>query len=111
MQPDHRTPDENMAEAAHRARVQLVLDQAVVDGTSLLTAITLGEPADVIERWVNTLWDGLRDGLSDDHPDDPDSLLRAAEDRLLAIVLLLEPVIQAKALAVAEVPGNTVGAE
>ena len=73
---DYRTPDEQLVAAAHRARVQLVLDQALTDGTSLMVAIELDEPADVVERWIDRFWDGLRDQLTD-------------EDRLVAIEILL----------------------
>lgn len=42
---------------------------------------------DVVERWTNRLWDGLRDNLLDDRPDEAGIRV---DDRLAAIVLLLE---------------------
>lgn len=84
--PEYRTPREVQAQTEHEAWIQSVLDQVVHDGASLKAAILLGEPADVVEHWIDILWDGLRGSLSDDHPDH-DTMRR--EDRLHAIVLLL----------------------
>jgi hypothetical protein len=86
---EYRTPDEEQQTEAHRDRVQRVLDQAARNAASLLAAMKLGEPPEVVDMWVDRLWDGLRDSLSDDHPDGRGTL-RADEDRLLAIVMLLE---------------------
>lgn len=94
---DYRTPDEQQATAEHDARVRRVLDQAVSDGVSCRLAILLGEPAEVVEHWTNAIWDGLRDGLSDDPGDHP-SLIQ--EDRLCAIVLLLEGRMEEQARAI-----------
>jgi len=85
---EYRTPDEDRAQKEHDARVKAVLDKAVHDGASCKVAMTLGEPPEVVERWVNTIWDGLRDALSDDRPDLAGSLRQ--EDRLTAITLLLD---------------------
>jgi hypothetical protein len=87
-----RTPEENRHADEQDARIRAVLDQAVHDGASRKTAISLGEPAAVVETWVNALWNGLRDGLSDDHKH---PTLRV-EDRLTAIVMLLEDRINAE---------------
>lgn len=89
---EYRTPEEDVAQEDQRARVRRVVDQAIRDASSLLVAMDLGEPQDVIEMWNNRTWNGLRDGLSDSHPqreDCPDLL--PDEDRLAAIVMLLEP--------------------
>lgn len=94
---EYRTPRELQAQAEQAARIRAVLDQAVRDGTSCKVAIALDEPAEVVERWVDAIWNGLRDALSDNHPD------RAGmrqEDRLLAIVLLLDERMNAGAEAV-----------
>jgi hypothetical protein len=84
---EYRTPEEDQATAAQEVRVRLVLDRAVQDGASCIVAILLGEPADVVERWTNAIWDGLREGLSDANPHRGTLMI---EDRLAAIVLLLE---------------------
>jgi hypothetical protein len=86
---EYRTPDEESAQLAHRARVSEVLAQALADATSLFTAMGLDEPPDVVELWVNRLWDGLRDGLRDDRVQDPPTTING-EDRLLAVVMLIE---------------------
>lgn len=101
---DYRTPDEQQATADHNAHVQKVLDQALSDGVSCRLAILMGAPAEVVEHWTDAIWDGLREGLSDDRPD------RAGlvqEDRLCAIVLLLEDRMDEQAQAIlAEVRGG-----
>jgi hypothetical protein len=98
--PEYRTPEEEQQSLSQRDRVQRVLDQAAKDAVSVLTAMELGEPEDVVDAWVNRLWDGLRDNLSDDNPDDPCSRLRADEDRLLAIIMLLEDAARREARAI-----------
>lgn len=91
--PEYRTPEELQAQEQQHARVRAVLDRAVHDGASFKLAAMFGEPPEVAERWVNTLWDGLRDNLSDDRPDMAG--LRQ-EDRLTAIALLLDERINAE---------------
>jgi hypothetical protein len=104
--PDYRTPEEERAQDEQAARIRRVLDQATRDGGSLFVAIHLGEPQDVIERWTNRVWDGLRRGLSDNHPQREDCpMLVPDEDRLAAIVLLLEP--RAKTVADQVIAGMT----
>jgi hypothetical protein len=83
---EYRTPDQEAAQQQEADRIAKVLEQAVRDGTSLVAAMALGEPPDVVERWVDAVWNGLRDGLSDDRTDR--NGLRQ-EDRLMAIVMLL----------------------
>lgn len=95
--PEYRTPDETRVQLAHQACVRAVLDQAVRDGGSLYAAMELGEPAAVVERWVDRLWDGLREGLSEGSRCQGGILL---EDRLTAIALLLEDRMRAEARAV-----------
>lgn len=83
---EYREPEEWQAQDEHEAGVRAVLDKAVHDGASLLVAMELDEPADVVEGWVDALWNGLRDNLSDDGEE------RAGlhmEDRLTAIAMLL----------------------
>lgn len=109
--PEYRTPDEEQAQAAHEQRVQAVIEQAVADGVSCSIAITLGEPADVVELWTDRFWDGLRDRLSDDHPVPPGSNLMADEDRLTAVALLLRERIQAEAAQILRVGGGEGGSE
>lgn len=82
---EYRTPDERAETDAHNDRVRAVLNQAVRDGASLRIAIRLREPQEVVDYWIDRLWDGLRDNLSDDHP----AAMQRMEDRLSAIVLLL----------------------
>jgi hypothetical protein len=84
---EYRTPEEDQARAAQEVRVRLVLDQAIQNGVSCKVAMMLDEPADVVERWTNTIWNTLRDGLSDANPRRGTLII---EDRLAAIVLLLE---------------------
>jgi hypothetical protein len=75
---DYRTPDEWREQAAHIDRINTILDQAVADAASVAAAQYFGEPAETVNLWVDRVWDGLRDSL------DP-------EDRLQAILVLLEP--------------------
>lgn len=84
--PEYRTPEEDQDQLEHQARVRAVLDQAVRDGASLMAAMDLDEPPQVVERWINAVWDGLRKSLSDNHPRQAGA---RQEDRLMAIVLLL----------------------
>jgi hypothetical protein len=81
--PDYRTPEEWQRHDERRARVQVVIDAFVQDAASLRVAMRLGEPAEVVEAWVDRVWDVLRDNLD-------------GEQRLLAIVMLLEPVFEAE---------------
>jgi hypothetical protein len=93
----YRRPEEDQAQDEHEAELRAVLDQAVHDGASLVVSMTLGEPPEVVERWVNAFWNGLRDNLSDDRP------ARAGlkqEDRLGAIALLLKHRVQEEVDAV-----------
>ncbi len=94
---EYRTPEQEQATREQDARIQAVLDQAVRDGGSLMAAIDLGEPQDVIELWTARLWDGLRSALSDDRP--PIAGLRQ-DDRLTAIVLLLTDRITEEAASI-----------
>jgi hypothetical protein len=95
----YRTPDEKLLQEMHRARVRTVLDAARADAASIVAAMVLGESTAVVNAWVDRLWNGLRDNLSDNHPADPLSTLRVTEDRLLAIVMLLEDQARATARA------------
>jgi hypothetical protein len=90
----YRRPDEWQSQHDHDARIRAVLDQAVADGASLLAAMDLGEEATVVERWVNALWNGLRDGLSDERQEVAGLL---QEDRLAAIAMLLHDRMNAEA--------------
>lgn len=92
---DYRTPEEWQAAHDDDARIQAVLDQAVADGVSLMLAMHLREPEEVVDLWVDALWDGLRDNLQDDRPDDEYGLRR--DDRLRAIILLLHDRIDRQA--------------
>lgn len=74
--PEYRTSEEDRAQLEREVQIRVVLDQAVTDGASLLAAMELAEAPDVVEMWIDRLWDGLRDSLDD-------------EARLEAIVLLL----------------------
>jgi len=96
---EYRTPEEDRAQQEHDARVRAVLDKAVRDAAFCKVAITLGESPEVVERWVNILWDGLRDALSDDRPNIAGGRLRQ-EDRLAAIVLLLDERVTAEATTI-----------
>jgi hypothetical protein len=89
---EYRSPEEDMANAALYNRIRLVLDQAVHDGASMMAAMELDEPAAVVEMWIDRLWDGLRDALTDDEYGD--------EERLTAIMLLLTERMQIEAGAV-----------
>lgn len=82
---EHRTPEET---DERDDRIKAVLDQAVKDGGSLMAAIDLGEPAEVVDLWIDRLYDGLRNNLLDDIDDETDERLRG-DERLRAIVLLL----------------------
>ena len=84
---DYRTPEEDREQVEQEARVRAALDQTVRDAAMLMVAMELGEPFDVVELWVDRTWDGLRDAL------DP-------EDRLTAILLLLNDRIDAEADAI-----------
>lgn len=100
--PEYRSPAEWQAQQDHEARVRSVLDQAVADGASCLAAMELDEDT-AVDLWTNRLWDGLRDNLSDLHPDaHPELSIRADEDRLFAIVLLLSDQMHERAAQVIE---------
>ena len=94
---DYRTPEEWQATHDDDTRIQAVLDQAVADGVSLMMAMHLDEPKEVVDHWVDALWDGLRDNLLDDRPEDGSGLRR--DDRLRAIILLLHDRISRDARA------------
>lgn len=87
---EYRSPEEEQLQDEDHARINAVLDQAVIDGSSLFAAMKLEEPQDVVELWCNRLWDGLRDGLIDGRKRRPEAPLAPREDRLSAIVMLLE---------------------
>lgn len=88
--PEYRTPEEDRAQDELNARIELILDQAVRDGASYMVAAELGEPENVVELWIDRIWNGLRDGLSDRHPQQAGMRLKPDEDRLAAIVFLLQ---------------------
>lgn len=85
---EYREPEEDIAQAAQERRVQAVLDEAVRHGAMLKAAIMLREPTEVVERWIDMFWNGLRENLSDQRPDFGTKRMRI-EDRLTAISLLL----------------------
>jgi hypothetical protein len=91
---EYRRPEEEQAQDEHGAEVREVLERAVHDGASLIVAMDLDEPSDVVDGWVDALWNGLRDNLSDERP--ARAGLRT-EDRLAAIVMLLQDRMQAEA--------------
>lgn len=74
---DYRTPDEHAQQDAERYRVRRVVAAARRAATSLFVAMRLDEPEETIALWTDRVWDGLRDNMSD-------------EDRLLAIIMLIE---------------------
>jgi hypothetical protein len=84
---EYRNPRERQAQDEQEARIRKVIDQAVADSVSCSLAMHYGESPEVVEGWVDKVWDGLRDNLSDDLPDRAG--LRV-EDRLTAIMILLE---------------------
>jgi hypothetical protein len=90
----YREPEEELAQDELQARVRTVLDQAVRDCAFCLVAQELDEPAEVVERWVNALWNRLRDNLRDARPAVAGMCM---DDRLTAIVLLLEDRMHAEA--------------
>lgn len=62
--------------AEDHQRIAPILDRALADMTSCLAAMDLVEPDEVVEEWVDRVWNNLRRSLS-------------PEDRLRAIVFLL----------------------
>lgn len=89
---EYRTPDEEQAAIEQSRRVRAVLEQAVHDGASCMAAMDLGEPQDVVELWIDRVWDGLREGLVDEPTGG-----NCNGDRLAAIVLLLQTRMRAGA--------------
>lgn len=79
-----RTPEEARRDSEDKARVAAVIDRAVADLAAWRCADELDEPPAVCEQWVDAIWDGLRDNLS-------------SEDRLLAIIQLIQPKADATA--------------
>jgi hypothetical protein len=75
--PEYRTPEEEAQTAIQRARIQLTLDKAMRNATSVLTAMTLDESPEVVDMWVDKLWNELRQQLN-------------GEERLTAIVMLIQ---------------------
>jgi hypothetical protein len=94
---EYRTPEEDRLNREARERIEAVLEKAVHDGASLKVAMILHSDADVVEEWVQRLYDGLRESLSDDNPLS-DGLLQ--EDRLAAITMLLEDRMNAEARSI-----------
>lgn len=84
---EYRTPEEEQQQTEDYARIRAILDQVVHAGASCKVAMVLGESPEVVERWVNVVWDGMRDNLTD-RRDGPGTL--TGEDRLTAILMLLE---------------------
>jgi vacuolar-type H+-ATPase subunit E/Vma4 len=75
--PEYRTPEEEAQTSIKRARIQASLDKAMRNATSVLTAMGLDESPEVVDMWVDKLWNELRQQLSD-------------EERLTAIVMLIQ---------------------
>jgi hypothetical protein len=73
-----RTPEELVSQALDEAYVEHVLAQAVENYASWKYAETADLDPDTCERWINNLWNELRDNLD-------------GEQRLHAIILLIEP--------------------
>lgn len=99
---EYRTPEEDKAVEEQYIRVARIIDRAVENGASLVAAMILGESQDVVERWTNALWDGLRTGLSGraEHP----RIRSRSEDVYAAVVLLIEDRIRARADAILTSP-------
>jgi vacuolar-type H+-ATPase subunit E/Vma4 len=84
--PEYRTPEEEAETAIRRARIQLAIDKAMQNAAAVLTAMTLEEPPQVVDLWVDKLWNDLRNRLSD-------------EERLTAIVMLIQSAARDQAKA------------
>jgi hypothetical protein len=89
---DYRSPEEDALQSEQRARIEASLDRAVQHGASCIIAIELGEDPAVVETWIDNVWNTLRGELLDDQPDvhHADLSIRV-DDRLAAIIMLLEP--------------------
>lgn len=74
---DYLTPAETVHGDREDAYIVDVLAQAATNEASLITAMRLGEPADVVHSWVDRLYDQLRARLT-------------PEQRLRAVILLLQ---------------------
>lgn len=94
--PDYRTPEEDRAQLDQYDRVRPVLDQAVADSALVKAAMVFGLPAEAVEPLIDRVWDGLRDGLD-------------REDRIAAILLLLDPRADAEYRAMAPGLGHPGG--
>jgi hypothetical protein len=81
--PEYRTPEEDREQDEQVARVRAAFADTVRDAAFLKAAMVLAEDQDVVELWVDRVWDNLRAALSD-------------EDRLAAILLLLDDQINAE---------------
>lgn len=108
---EYRSPEENQLQDEDHERISAVLDQAVTDGASLFAAMKLEESQDVIELWVDRMWNGLRDGLVDGRERWPEAPLVPREDRLSAIVMLLEDRMWAESRKVLAAGGAPTGEE
>jgi hypothetical protein len=84
-----RTAQEDHDE--RRERSMVVVERAINDLASWKVAAATGLNDEVCEQWVNAVWDGLRDNL------DP-------EDRLFAILGLINDTAQARARALLREP-------
>lgn len=73
-----RTPEELLGQSLDETYVQHVLAQVVEDYASWKYAEVNDLDPATCERWVDKIWDELRDNLD-------------GEERLQAIVLLIEP--------------------
>lgn len=89
---EYRTSAEEQAQDAQDVHVRLVLDRAVQDAVSCNVAMMLGEPPEVVDRWVDTVWDNARCGLVDGYQ----AAGLRMDDRLRAVFMLLQPQIDAE---------------
>lgn len=86
----YRTREEIEKARTGDKHVRAVIEAAVADAASVITAMEMDESPETVDLLVNNLYNGLRAELVDGVEDDG-SPHYGHEDRLRAIVLLLQP--------------------
>lgn len=84
MATDERTPEEQAVTDASDRRIQTAIEQAVEDYASYVVADWFDLDGETCERWVDAMYDHLRDAL------DPEDLIRA-------LLISLEPLVEDRA--------------
>lgn len=78
---EYRTPDEEAKQEQTREHIRAVLSEVIESGASLFFMMETNEEPELVELWIDKLWNTLRHNLD-------------GEERMQAILMLLEPTIR-----------------